>query len=64
MRQRGAPNEESTRTRARRSDYAAENLAALRRSAVNLLKPEETKKRGFRGKQNNASWDHAYLLKL
>ncbi len=47
-----------------RSGYAAENLATLRRFAMNLLKSEKTKKRGIRGKQNNASWDHAYLLKL
>ena len=47
-----------------RSGYAAENLATLRRLALNLLKSERTKKRGIRGKQNNASWDHAYLLKL
>lgn len=47
-----------------RSGYAAENLATLRRLAMNLLKSEKTKKRGIRGKQNNASWDHAYLLKL
>lgn len=47
-----------------RSGYAAENLATLRRFAINLLKSEKTKKRGIRGKQNNASWDHAYLLKL
>lgn len=47
-----------------RSGCAAENLAALRRFALNLLKTEKTKKRGIRGKQNNASWDHAYLLKL
>ena len=47
-----------------RSGYAAENLATLRRFAINLLKSEKTKKRGIRGKQNNASWDHAYLLRL
>jgi predicted transposase YbfD/YdcC len=47
-----------------RSGYAAENLATLRRLAMNLLKSEKTKKRGIRGKQNSASWDHAYLLKL
>jgi predicted transposase YbfD/YdcC len=47
-----------------RSGYAAENLATLRRFAINLLKSEKTKKRGIRGKQNNASSDHAYLLKL
>jgi predicted transposase YbfD/YdcC len=47
-----------------RSGYAAENLATLRRLALNLLKSEKTKKRGIGGKQNNASWDHPYLLKL
>jgi predicted transposase YbfD/YdcC len=47
-----------------RTGYAAENLATLRRFALNLLKIEKTKKRGIRGKQLNASWDHAYLLRL
>lgn len=47
-----------------RAGYAAENLATLRRLALNLLKREKTKKRGLRGKQLNASWDHAYLLSL
>jgi predicted transposase YbfD/YdcC len=47
-----------------RAGYAAENLATLRRLALNLLKREKTKKRGIRGKQLNASWDHAYLLRL
>lgn len=47
-----------------RSGYAAENLATLRRLALNLLKREKTKKRGIRGKQLNAGWDHAYLLRL
>jgi predicted transposase YbfD/YdcC len=51
------------RSRAR-NGYAAENLATLRRLALNLLKREKTKKRGIHGKQLNASWDHAYLLKL
>jgi len=47
-----------------RTGYAAENLATLRRFALNLLKRENTKKRGIRGKQLNAGWDHAYLLRL
>jgi predicted transposase YbfD/YdcC len=47
-----------------RAGYAAENLATLRRLALNLLKREKTKKRGIKGKQLNASWDHAYLLSL
>jgi predicted transposase YbfD/YdcC len=47
-----------------REGYAAENLATLRRLALNLLKREKTKKRGIRSKMLNASWDHAYLLRL
>src|SRR5664279_921596 len=47
-----------------RTGYAAENLATLRRLALNLLQQDKTKKRGIRGKQLNASWDHAYLLRL
>jgi len=47
-----------------RAGYAAENLATLRRLALNLLRREKTKKRGIRGKQINAGWDHAYLLRL
>ena len=47
-----------------RAGYAAENLATLRRLALNLLKREKTKKRGVKGKQLNAGWDHGYLLRL
>jgi predicted transposase YbfD/YdcC len=47
-----------------RTGYAAENLATLRRLALNLLKKEKTKKRGIKGKQLNASWNHSYLLQL
>jgi predicted transposase YbfD/YdcC len=47
-----------------RAGHAAENLATLRRLALNLLKREPTKKRGIKGKQLNAGWNHAYLLKL
>ena len=47
-----------------RAGYAAENLATLRRLALNLLRQDKTKRRGIKGKQLNAGWDHAYLLKL
>jgi predicted transposase YbfD/YdcC len=47
-----------------RTGYAAENLATLRRLALNLLKKEKTKKRGIRTKMPSASWDHSYLLRL
>jgi predicted transposase YbfD/YdcC len=47
-----------------RTGHAAENLATLRRLVLNLLKRDKTKKRGLKGKQLNASWDHDYLLRL
>ena len=47
-----------------RTGYAAENLATLRRLALNMLRREKTKHRGIKGKQLNASWNHAYLLQL
>lgn len=47
-----------------RAGYAAENLATLRRLALNLLRHETTKKRGIKGKQKCAGWDHTYLLRL
>lgn len=46
-----------------RNGYAAQNFAALRRLALNLLK-HEPKKRSLRGKQLDAGWDNAYLLKV
>ena len=47
-----------------RTGYAAENLAILRHISLNILKQETTKKRGIKGKQKNAGWNHPYLLKL
>ena len=47
-----------------RTGYAAENLSALRRLALNLLKGEKTKKRSIRGKMLCASWDPPYLTRL
>jgi predicted transposase YbfD/YdcC len=47
-----------------RTEHADENLATLRRLARNLLKRDKTKKRGLKGKQLNAGWDHDYLLRL
>ena len=47
-----------------RSGHAATNLATLRHMALNLLRQDTTKKRGVRGKQKIAGWDHRYLVKL
>ena len=47
-----------------RAGHAAENLNILRHISLNLRKRDTTKKRGIKGKQKNAGWDHAYLLSL
>lgn len=47
-----------------RAGHAAENLAILRHLTLNLLKRDTTRKRGLKGKQKNAAWDHSYLLSL
>lgn len=47
-----------------RAGYAAENMAILRHMTLNVLKNDTTKKRGIKGKQKNAAWDHSYLLSL
>jgi len=53
--------EDQSRTRI---GYAAENLAALRRMTLNLLKRDATIKGGIKSKQKVAGWDHAYLMRL
>ncbi len=54
-------NEDQNRARA---GHAAENLAALRRLALNLLRRDTHCQGGIKTKQLNASWDHAYLQSL
>ena len=56
-----ALNEDQCRVR---KANAAQNLAALRAMSLNLLKNDSQKKRGIKGKQKNAGWDHSYLLSL
>ena len=47
-----------------RAGHAPENLATLRRLALNLLRRDKTKKRGIHGKRLTAAWDHQYILHL
>lgn len=47
-----------------RAGHAAENLATLRRLALNLLKRDQSKKCGIRAKRLIAAWDLAYLTRL
>ncbi len=47
-----------------RKDHAAENLAVLRRIALNMLKRDKKTNVGIHGKRLKAGWDEAYLLQL
>jgi predicted transposase YbfD/YdcC len=48
-----------------RSGYASENLATLRRWALNLIKADhQKKKRSLKGRMKAAGWDNRYLLHL
>jgi len=46
-----------------RKDHAPENLARLRRFALNVLRANQDKG-STRGKLKRAAWDDAFLLKL
>lgn len=43
---------------------SAQNLALIRRIALNLLKQEKTHKNGIACRRKSAGWDHSYLLKV
>jgi predicted transposase YbfD/YdcC len=47
-----------------RSGYAAENFAALRHIALNLLQHETSAKCGIKAKRLKAGWNEGYLLKV
>jgi len=47
-----------------RTGHAAENMALLRKIALNLLKNEKTCKRGLAAKRLKAGWSHDYMLKV
>jgi predicted transposase YbfD/YdcC len=45
-----------------RAGHASENLATVRRVALNLLKQEKTNKRGITCKRKRCGWDNQYLM--
>ena len=45
-------------------DNGPENLAIIRKLALNLLKQEKTLKIGIKGKRLRCGWDKDYLLKV
>ncbi len=47
-----------------RKEHGPENLALLRKLALNLLKAEKTLKRGLAAKRRVAGWDDDYLFKV
>ena len=47
-----------------RKDHAPENMAALKRFALSLLKQENSLKRGVQGKRLKAAMNPDYLLKV
>jgi hypothetical protein len=47
-----------------RIGHAAENLATVRRIALNLLKQEKTHKNGISCRRKTAGWNNQYLMKV
>lgn len=47
-----------------RKDHAPQNFTVLRHIALNLLRQENTNKRGIKAKQKRAGWDNGYLTRL
>lgn len=54
-------NEDQSRVR---KDHAPENLAIIRKIALNLLRNEKTAKVGLHAKRLKCAWDESYFLKV
>ena len=54
-------NEDQSRIRI---GYAAQNMATIRKIALNTVKKNKTSKRGVKGKRKQAAWDNSYLEEL
>jgi hypothetical protein len=47
-----------------RKDHSAENLATLRRLALNLLRQDNLAKSGLKARRLRAGWNNDYLLRI
>ncbi len=47
-----------------RTGYSDQNLSAVRKIALNLLRADETVKRGIKTKRMKAGWDNDYLKSI
>jgi hypothetical protein len=47
-----------------RTGYADQNMALLRRLALNVLKRDTIRDRSIKGRQKRAAWNPAYRLRL
>lgn len=54
-------DEDSSRIR---TGYAQENLATMRRIAINMLNKEKTRKDSLKGKRQLAGWDESYMERI
>lgn len=54
-------NEDKSRIR---TGYSDQNLSAVRKIALNLLRADKTVKRGIKTKRMKAGWDNAYLKSI
>lgn len=54
-------NEDHSRVR---TGYSDQNLSAVRKIALNLLRADETVKKGIKTKRMKAGWDNAYLRSI
>ena len=47
-----------------RTGHSGQNLAVVRRLALNLLKQEQSARVGIKAKRKKAGWDYDYLLRV
>ena len=53
--------EDASRTR---TGHGQQNLATMRRIAINMLNQEQSRKESLKGKRQLAGWDESYLERI